>query len=477
MRTGAHYRKSLQDGRSVYVDGRPVSDVTTDPELAPVVSAVAGMYDYAGDHPDEMVTVADETGRDALAPLTVARSPEQLAKRTRAMTAWAELTGGWLTRTPDHVAAILGGLASCAEIFDEGSRPLGRNVRTWYQRVLDEALYVTYASVPPPAQVPRTVDETGTYAQVHRTGEDAHGIRVSGALVPGAAAAVSDVLFLTSVNPLTPDDGELALAFVVPVATPGVRIHCRPAYRRGADEPLAGRFDELDALVVLEDVAVPWENVFVCGDLGAWESQFRRTPGFLLAKHQNLVRLTVKSRMLAGLAKRLCELKENDGLVRSVELLGEIGALAALTEASMVAAEAQAVRLPGSDVLCPAPHHLTAGVLHQVTAYPRAVQIIRELAGGEVLDLPRAHDLADAVAQRDLEKYGAPAGTSYSDRRQVLRLAWDCFGSEFAGRQVHFEALTGGVAAVKRRESFERFDFGPGLELVGRLLAEVADEH
>ena len=56
----------------------------------------------------------------------------------------------------------------------------------------------------------------------------------------------------------------------MPVATEGLRIHCRRPFSAASsvfDAPLASRFDENDAVMVFENAFVPWENVLVYRDL------------------------------------------------------------------------------------------------------------------------------------------------------------------------------------------------------------------
>src|SRR3712207_6895770 len=55
-----------------------------------------------------------------------------------------------------------------------------------------------------------------------------------------------------------------ALAFAVPVDTPGLRFICRetvaPLPRSHFDHPLSSRFEEMDCIAVFDDVLVPWED-------------------------------------------------------------------------------------------------------------------------------------------------------------------------------------------------------------------------
>src|SRR4029077_19371523 len=98
------------------------------------------------------------------------------------------------------------------------------------------------------------------------------GIIVRGAQMIGTSAAIADFLFLSSIAPLQPGDEDYAISAVVPVAAPGLRLYPRRPYRGPTstpfDDPLSSRFDESDSLIVLRDVFIPWEHVFVHREIG-----------------------------------------------------------------------------------------------------------------------------------------------------------------------------------------------------------------
>src|SRR5690606_37840323 len=107
------------------------------------------------------------------------------------------------------------------------------------------------------------------------------GIVVKGAQMLGTGAALADWIQLSSIVPLRPGDEDYAISVMVPVSGSGVKIFPRRSYAQAAnseyDYPLATRFDETDALVVYDDVFVPWENVFVYRNLDLVQAQWWRT--------------------------------------------------------------------------------------------------------------------------------------------------------------------------------------------------------
>ena len=52
IRTGSEFRESLRDGRTIYVDGRRVSDVTSYPPFQGTIDTLASLYDLQHQHRD-----------------------------------------------------------------------------------------------------------------------------------------------------------------------------------------------------------------------------------------------------------------------------------------------------------------------------------------------------------------------------------------------------------------------------------------
>src|SRR5205085_3076961 len=135
-------------------------------------------------------------------------------------------------------------------------------------KIRDEHLYVSYTIIQPQIDRSKTASEQ---AESHLAAgvlkEVDGGIIIRGAQMLGTAAAVSDYLFLSCIQPLRPGDEDYAISLVVPINAPGLRLYARRSYAMGQpsvyDYPLSTRFDETDSLVVFHDVFVPWEQVFV----------------------------------------------------------------------------------------------------------------------------------------------------------------------------------------------------------------------
>src|SRR5262249_3809944 len=92
------------------------------------------------------------------------------------------------------------------------------------------------------------------------------GIVLRGAKYETAASYADQAFLKPTVGAWTDEElSEYAVGCVVRMSAPGVKHLCRSGFvRHGAapDYPLASRFDEIDTLLVVDDVLIPWEDVF-----------------------------------------------------------------------------------------------------------------------------------------------------------------------------------------------------------------------
>jgi 4-hydroxyphenylacetate 3-monooxygenase len=92
---------------------------------------------------------------------------------------------------------------------------------------------------------------------------------------------------------------------------PGVKLICRSSFTQNAavmgspfDYPLSSRIDENDTIFIFDKLLVPWENVFMYGDVDKINAFFPRS-GFLPRfTFQGCTRLAVKLDFIAEGAGR-----------------------------------------------------------------------------------------------------------------------------------------------------------------------------
>src|SRR5260370_13289140 len=101
-KAGNEHLASLKDGRTVYIDGELVSDVTTHHAFRNSVASAASLYDFqAAPENLELMTFAPESGnRRVNLACQMPQSHAQIVSRRRALTAWAECSYGFMGRPP-----------------------------------------------------------------------------------------------------------------------------------------------------------------------------------------------------------------------------------------------------------------------------------------------------------------------------------------------------------------------------------------
>ncbi|GAA4081465.1 4-hydroxyphenylacetate 3-hydroxylase family protein [Nocardioides kongjuensis] len=475
MRTSADYLKSLSDGRQVIVDGSPVDDVTTHPAFAPIARTVGELFDLAADPANGMQVTDEVTGNPVNRLYVAPRTAEDLTAWRAAAQVWADHTNGWVGRSPDHVGAFVAAFASHPEAFAT-ERGLAENVVAFQRRVVENDLYVSYAIIPPQVSRATTAHAwDGDFVQVGVKEEREDGIVVSGAQMLATGGAVADEILVSCIKPLTPEDTDFAISFTVPVATDGLRLYCRRPYATGAtsdfDYPLTTRYDETDALLVFDDVFIPWKDVFVYKDVPGLRQQFFDTGAHVLGNFQAQIRFATKLRFLAGIARKVAAVNGVDRFPGVVEKLGELASLVSVVESALhaaqftAAADEQGLHRPGAQ-------SLYAAMGLQAELHPRVIGILRELVGGGVLQVPSSvAELQNPDTAQDMERYVSSPGISSVERVKLFKLAWDAIGSEFAGRHQSYELFYSGAPFVVKGYAFRNYDYDRPVAAVDEFLA------
>ncbi|MER3439204.1 MAG: Pyoverdin chromophore biosynthetic protein pvcC, partial [Chloroflexota bacterium] len=310
--TGEEYLESLRDGREVYVYGERVKDVTTHPAFRNAARMVARLYDALHDPAKrEVLTAETDTGNGGFTHpfFRAPRSADELIRARNAIAEWARMTYGWLGRSPDYKASFLGTLGANAAFYE----PYSENARRWYRLGQERVLFWNHAIINPPVDRNRPPDEVGdVYMHVER--ETDGGIYVSGAKVVATGSVLTHYNFIAHYGPLPIKDKKFALIFTVPMDAPGVKLISRPSYEYTAavmgspwDYPLSSRLDENDAVFIFDNVFVPWENVFVYGDVEKVNNFFPASgfiPRFTL---HGCTRFAVKLDFIAGVLLKAIE--------------------------------------------------------------------------------------------------------------------------------------------------------------------------
>lgn len=466
IRTGNDYIESIQDDREVWMSGERVEDLTTHPATAGAVRAVADAYDLQHD-PDlqPLVTFPSPTS-DALVPLTFKppMSREDLVERRRMIEIHQRQTGGMMGRLPEYGGAFALGLMSLSHELGEEHE---QRVHAWYERSRESDVCLVTSFVDPQVDRSKPAAETGL---LHLVEERSDGIVISGCKsVATFGPASNEFLVLTAPRRFASPDEVMYLA--VPADVPGLRFFCREPFAPGrerSDAPLSSRFDEPDAWALFEDVFVPAERVFLPREI-----EIEKVPvyfGKILAWpwYHNLIRVSVKAELLAGVATLLAESLNTWQFPQVQELVAEVIEYAHGIQAFVRAGEDECITTD-SGIVAPNPSFMSVGKVYAVEGYPRMLEIVRELAGQGIIMAPRSSDLAEPRIGPTVRSYYDSHGGDPDDRIRLFRLAWDLACDSFAGRQALFELFNAGGLAMSKLAIATRTDKSSYTELAKRL--------
>lgn len=441
--TGEEYLDSLRDGREVYIYGERVTDVTEHPAFRNSARSLAGLYDAIhAPGADGVLRVPTDTGNGGFTHpfFKSAYTAEDLVQARDAIVYWQRMVYGWMGRTPDYKASFMGTLGANADYYGE----FRDNARTWYRRAQERLLYFNHAVVHPPVDRHRPADEVADVC-VHVERETDAGLIVSGAKVVATGSALTNANFVAH-HGLPVRDKRFGLVFTVPMGSPGMKLFCRASYEMQSavmgspfDYPLSSRFDENDAIMVLDKVLVPWENVFIydADAANAFTSDSGFTERFTF---HGCTRLAVKLDFIAG-----CLLKgvETTGtnVFRGVQ--AQVGEVLNWRDMFWALSDSMA-KSPSQWSNGTVQPNLNYGMAYRTlmgVAYPRVKEIIEQTLGSGLIYLnSHASDWGNPEIRPYLDRYVRGSnGVVAIDRVKLLKLLWDAIGTEFGGRHELYE--------------------------------------
>ncbi|WP_210164679.1 4-hydroxyphenylacetate 3-hydroxylase family protein [Bradyrhizobium elkanii] len=479
VKNGAEHVASVRDGRAVFLDGERVADVSTHPAYRHAVESAGVLYDYQA-HPDnlERMTFDVGGGRRISRAWQLPRSYEDLVERRKALVEWAELSCGYLGRSPDHVASSMSGMMMGIEVFENYDPKRAQAFRDWFDYARKSDLFMTYVINNVQGDRSKAFGSQGKGAEdmvARIVDEDASGITIRGAKLFATSAIMANELFVGSGQPLRPGEEHLAFSCALPMGTKGLKMLSRKSFEAHAvseyDNPLAYRYDENDALVFFDDVKVPWERVFLLRNTDMCRAQLHDTPAHIYQNYQAQIRLSVKLRFLVGLALGIAQTIGTINFPPVVDTLGKLASQAALIEGMVFGMEAGGAMR--GEYFLPNKHLLYAAQVQSQEMYPQIISTIRELAGGALLMLPSSvrdfanPELADIISLTQI----SPA-MSGEQRVKMLKMTWDAVGSEFASRHLQYEMFYAGAQFVTRGHSYRTYDWDRASGLADRLASK-----
>jgi 4-hydroxyphenylacetate 3-monooxygenase oxygenase component len=454
VRTGADYIRALRDGREVWHAGRRIEDVTAHSGFTGTMKTLADLYDkqHAPEFRDLMTFEHDgeRVSYSYLAP----KNAEQLARKRKNIEFWARETFGQMGRYPDFCAQLVVGLLDWTYAIEKENQQWADNARQYYLHCRKNDLCLTHALTDQYYDRTRRVSEQSDPDLIlHIVGESKKGAVVRGLRTLATLAPISDEVLVYPNRPRDADEADYAIAFAIPMNTPGLKILCRDLYAEHADperHPLTTRFDEVDAALIFEDVVVPWERVFVY-----------KNPQLLAgimyihtwAQYSTMLRLVTKLEGFLGVAQLLTEYGGRNKSASSQILLSSLMQDIEILRSCIRVAEAKSYVTPGRSW---APRLSAAYRVHSIEASDRAERTMEGLLTSTLMLSGGASDLNSDVGPL-VERYFRGGAPSTREHLRLMAIAADMVMTPFGKRSQLYERLQSGEVDRMRQRLYGQY--------------------
>lgn len=442
IKTSQEYKDSLGRRKIIlYAMGQRIEDVVKHPLTRPHVNAAAMTYELAHspEHEDLLTATSHLTGRKISRFTHIHQSAEDLMKKVKMLRLLGQRTGTCFQR-----CVGLDALNALYTVTFELDRELGtgyhKRFLEYLKHVQDNDLMVAGSMTDPKGDRglrPSQQGDPDLYVHVVEMRPD--GIVVRGAKAHQTGIVNSHEMIVMPTVALGPEDAEYAVSFALPVDAKGV-THI---FGRQSNDTrrLEGEIDQGnamfgivggEALTVLEDVFVPRERVFLCG-----ETQFA---GLLVERFASYHRQNYggcKTGVSDVIIGATAQMAEYNGVSKASHIRDKITEMVHLAETlycGSIACSAEGHRTPSGAYLV---DPLLANTVKQnVTRYIYEIcRLSHDITGGLIATLPGEADLKDPVTGPMVEKYfKGSEGFSTEDRIRMARLV---------------ENMTGGTALVE----------------------------
>jgi len=475
-RTGKEVIDRLQSHPpNLWLDGQRVEDPTTHPKTRNAVHSLAALYDlqYQDDLIDVMTFRSPSTGDRVGRSFIVPNTKDDLRQRSQMHKVWADASLGHMGRSPDYMNVNVMAAGMAGSYFEQVDQRFGTNINNYFEYVRENDLALTHARTNPQVDKSKQANELDDpYIALGLVEETSEGILVRGARML-ATLPISDeiLIFPSTVIQGGEEMRPYALGFSIPNNTPGLRFQCREPLDQGrshVDHPLGSRFDELDAMVIFDDVVVPWDRVFLIRDIERANQAYAKTGAVLHMAHQVVNLKIAKTEAILGTLQSIIDMIGTGHYPHVQEMVAEVIITLEIMKALKIASEEEA-SVNEYGVMTPARGPLDAARNHYPSVHKRLMEILQLCASSGLIMVPSQADW-EGERSADIDKFLQGRNGSAEERLRLFRLAWDMTISGFGGRQALYERFFFGDPVRMKHALYGVYDRSEYVDRVQRFI-------
>ena len=475
LMTAEEYKKSLRDGRTVYYRGKRVDDVTTHPVIGRAVEHAAIDYRMAHDASDRPLAVVDGPNGPCSRYYAIPRTPEDLLQRSALIERSTALGGTLVILVKEIGTDALFALRLIAGHMDRKKKTSYlKRVEAFHAHCRDRDLAVAVAQTDVKgdrSKGPTEQAHPDYYVRV--VAQDADGLTLRGAKVHTSVSTNAHEIIVLPTRNLSAGEEAYAVACAVPANAPGLTMLASGYGRSGNafEYPISASHKMMETLTVFDDVKVPWDRVFLNGEVDM--------AGPLAKTFVEFHRFTAVSYKLplvdlfAGASHLIAEY---NGVLRAGHVRDKLAKLISYAqicrgmtrEAAREASIVDGIAVPNAALI-------NIAKLHFATNYHQALAWVQDIAGGLLVTGPPAEDLDHPALGALIDKYLGAAGPSARDRLRLMNLIAEITATDFAGYQAVLAVHAEGSIEAEKMTIWRQHDSGPSVAYAKRL-AGIKDE-
>ena len=416
LMTPEQFEESLKHIKPrVFMNGKEVADILENRNTRTVVEANKASYAWALDpRYKEIMTCYSPLIEDTVNRYThVSASNEDLVKKAEAGCFTAEMLGTCIYRCVGYDA-----FHSLASTTWEMDRKLGTEYRPrfleYLKMVQTKDLSVAGALTEPRgSRNKKTLDWQDPYLSLKIVDKNKDGIVVRGAKINISGAFASHEIVVLPQAAHFEGEEDYAVAFATPVDAKGITFVCQYT-PYSAERDLADDLEELGnprfgqretSMVIFDDVFVPWDRVFHCGETPysvKFVTRFART-------HRMTCGGTCKvgfMNQIIGASKLIQEYK---GLEKAAHINEQLSEMVVLRETAracgMAAAQRGSEEPVGSGVYLPDELMGNVSKLNVCNAFWRIMALAGDIGGGLIVTMPSLKELKNPEVKDYVEEF------------------------------------------------------------------------
>lgn len=472
LRTPQQYVDSLKDNRTVFYRGEQVTDVTSHPVIKKAVHHACIDFEMAEDPAYRDLAVVTEGGDQYSRYFKIPASTDDLLKRSQLIEAATALGKTLVVLVKEIGTDALFALHRVSRQVDtKYETDYYRRVEAFYRHCRDNDLAISVAQTDVKGDRsagPLNQPNPDMYTRIVERRPD--GIVVRGAKVHTSCTTNVNELIVLPTRAMSEADKDYALAFAIPVDTPGLKLIASPyggSPKSEFDAPLSAERKMMETITIFDDVFVPWERVFLAG-----EHDFAGPLALGFVEYHRFTAVSYKLPLVDALIGSALLMADMNGISKAAHVRDKLIWLISYAETLRALTEMAAIRGAADEHGIFAPDALTTNMAkyHFAHHYHEALQHVQDIAGGMLVTGPGVEDFASPATGDLLRKYlGGRAGVDGEARTRAMNMVSDLTTGDFGGYHAVLAIHAEGSLEAEKLMISRAYDARRTLEYARRL--------